>query len=146
MKVLKTEIDINASKERVWDILVNFENYPKWNPFIKSIRGDLKVRKRLEVVIQLPGSREFRLTPKVTSYKPSQRFSWLGSVFIYGLFDGHHIFELEENGDSGSKLIHKEEFSGILVPLIWKKLEPKTREGFELMNRSIKELAENESY
>ena len=146
MKVLKTDIDINAPKNKVWDILVDFENYPKWNPFIKSIRGDLKVRNRLEVIIQLPGSKKFRLTPKVASCKQFHRFSWLGSVFIYGLFDGHHIFELEENGDRGCTLIHKEEFSGILVPLLWKKLKPKTREGFELMNRSIKELAENESY
>ena len=145
MKVLETEIDINAPREKVWNILVNFENYPQWNPFIKSIRGDLKVRKRLEVLIQLPGSKTFRVTPKVTSYKQFHRFSWLGSVFIYGLFDGHHIFELEENGDQGIKFIHKEEFSGILVPLMWGQLKTKTREGFELMNQSIKELAENES-
>ena len=146
MKVLETEIDINAPREKVWNILVNFENYPQWNPFIKSIRGDLKVRKRLEVLIQLPDSKTFRVTPKVTSYKQFHRFSWLGSVFIYGLFDGHHIFELKENGDHGIKFIHKEEFSGILVPLMWGQLKTKTREGFKLMNQSIKELAENESY
>ncbi|MCG8320685.1 MAG: SRPBCC domain-containing protein [Cytophagales bacterium] len=144
MKVLKTAIDINASKENVWNILVNFDNYPKWNPFIKSIRGDLKVRKKLEVMIQPPGSKVFKLKPKVTSYKQYKEFSWLDSILMYGLFDGHHIFEIEENGNGTSRLIHKEEFSGILVPLLWNQLEAKTRTGFELMNKAVKELAESE--
>lgn len=146
MKVLKTEIDINAPKKRVWDILVDFESYPQWNPFIKSIHGDLKVRKRLEVLVQPPGSKGFKFKPKVTSYKQYREFSWLGSLFVYGLFDGHHMFEIEENSNGTSKFVHKEEFSGILVPMMWGQLNTKTRAGFELMNKSVKELAENESY
>ena len=145
MKELRTEIDIKAPKKKVWDILIDFKGYPQWNPFIKSIRGDLKVRRRLEVLMRLPDSKEFRLKPKVTTLKQYHEFSWLGSLLMYGLFDGHHIFEIQENENGTSKFIHKEEFSGILVPLIWKLLNTKTREGFELMNQAIKEQAENES-
>ncbi|RYZ45415.1 MAG: SRPBCC domain-containing protein, partial [Chitinophagaceae bacterium] len=35
-KQIKTEIVINASKEKVWAILTNFSQYPQWNPFIVS--------------------------------------------------------------------------------------------------------------
>ena len=38
-KEIKTEILINAAPEKVWSILTNFEKYPDWNPFIKSING-----------------------------------------------------------------------------------------------------------
>lgn len=146
MKVVETEIDIHASKEKVWNILVDFENYPNWNPFILSIRGDLKVRKRLEVIVQPPGSKKFRFKPRVTSYKQYHGFSWLGSVLVYGLFDGHHVFEIKENSNGTSKLIHRESFSGLLVPLMWKQLSGKTHEGFNQMNRKLKDLAENESH
>ena len=146
MKMLNTTIDINASKQKVWNILVDFKNYPKWNPFIKSIRGDLKVRNRLEVFIQPPGSKVYKFKPRVTSYKQYREFSWLGSLIVFGLFDGHHIFEIEEKGNGASKFIHREEFSGILVPFMWKQLNTQARAGFELMNKSVKQLAENESY
>jgi uncharacterized protein YndB with AHSA1/START domain len=38
MKELHSEIEIDASAERVWAILTDFASYPRWNPFIRSIR------------------------------------------------------------------------------------------------------------
>ena len=40
MKELKTTIEINASPAKVWEVLLDFEKYPDWNPFIKNIRGN----------------------------------------------------------------------------------------------------------
>lgn len=37
-KEIKTEIVINASPEKIWAILKDFDKYPAWNPFIKSVR------------------------------------------------------------------------------------------------------------
>ena len=37
MKEIYTEIEINSSAEEVWNILINFANYPNWNPFMKQI-------------------------------------------------------------------------------------------------------------
>jgi hypothetical protein len=33
MKVVRSEIDIEAPSERVWSIVVDLERYPEWNPF-----------------------------------------------------------------------------------------------------------------
>jgi hypothetical protein len=40
-KEIKTEILINATPEKVLSILTIFDNYPNWNPFIKSIKYTL---------------------------------------------------------------------------------------------------------
>jgi hypothetical protein len=40
------------------------------------------------------------------------------------------------------RFVHREEFTGILVPLLWRSLDRDTRRGFEEMNRRLKELAE----
>jgi uncharacterized protein YndB with AHSA1/START domain len=37
MNNIQTEILINTDITKVWDILINFDGYPKWNPFITSI-------------------------------------------------------------------------------------------------------------
>jgi uncharacterized protein YndB with AHSA1/START domain len=41
-KEIKTEILINASPDKVWAILTDFDNYPSWNPFITSLKGEVK--------------------------------------------------------------------------------------------------------
>ena len=36
-KMVYTEIRINASIDKVWNVFTEFEKYPEWNPFIKSL-------------------------------------------------------------------------------------------------------------
>ncbi|MFM2360786.1 MAG: hypothetical protein RLY16_2779, partial [Bacteroidota bacterium] len=40
-KEIKTTIEIHASPARVWEVLTNFDEYPNWNPFIKSLKGEV---------------------------------------------------------------------------------------------------------
>ena len=121
---------------------MDFGSYPEWNPFIISIIGKPKVRERLRVTIQPPGSKPMVFKPQVTLFRREKQFGWLGSLFIRGLFDGHHIFEIEELSDNKCRLIQREDFSGILVPFLWKSIDTKTRAGFMAMNDKIKDLAE----
>ena len=51
MKIIRTEITINASKETVWQVLMNFENYDNWNSFITSIKGEPIVSQVIEATI-----------------------------------------------------------------------------------------------
>ncbi|MBL6444999.1 SRPBCC domain-containing protein [Fulvivirga sp. 29W222] len=142
MKQLKTSIEIASSPEKIWNVLMDFKAYPEWNPFIISIIGKPKVRERLRVSIQPPGSKPMVFKPQVTLFKRNKQFGWLGSLFMRGIFDGHHVFEIEELGNNKCILIQREEFSGLLVPLLWKSLDTKTRAGFKAMNAKIKDLAE----
>ncbi|MCB0703645.1 MAG: SRPBCC family protein, partial [Ignavibacteriae bacterium] len=51
-KQIKTSITINASKEKIWKILTDFENYPEWNSFIKSVTGEVKVGNQIQIKLQ----------------------------------------------------------------------------------------------
>ncbi|MCC9042979.1 SRPBCC domain-containing protein [Myroides sp. M-43] len=135
---LETSIHIQANKKEVWNILMDFENYAQWNPFIKSIRGTANIGMALE--IELP---TMKFKPIVHTYKTEEFFSWKGKLFIRGIFDGHHQFELKELDEHNCLFIHKEEFSGILIPLLKKQLNTSTLLGFIAMNKSLKEKAEN---
>ena len=37
MRELRAEIEIAAPPERVWRVLSDFDAYPDWDPFIRSI-------------------------------------------------------------------------------------------------------------
>ncbi len=37
---LRAEIEIDADPDSVWAVLMDFEAYPEWNPFITVDRGE----------------------------------------------------------------------------------------------------------
>lgn len=141
-KEIKTEILIKASPEKVWTVLVNFDDYPNWNPFIKSIKGEVKLGNRITIRIEPPGANGMTFKPKVLRFETNKELTWLGHLLFAGLFDGEHKFELIDNGNGTTTFRHSEKFEGILVPLFKKQLDNNTRKGFEEMNTKLKELAE----
>lgn len=140
---IKTEILINTTPEKVWQILTKFNNYPSWNPFIKYIEGKLEVGEKLKAIIQPANSSAMTFKPTVMTLQENKTFSWLGHLMIKGLFDGFHKFELIDNQDGSTTLIHSEKFSGLLVPLFKKQLQTNTKAGFLAMNESLKNLCES---
>jgi len=141
-KQIKTEILIHATPEKVWSILTNFDNYPKWNPFIKSVKGEVKVGNKITVRIEPPGSKGMTFKPKVLTFETNKELKWLGRLLFAGFFDGEHQFELVDNGNRTTTFRQSEIFKGILVPLFKKQLDNNTKRGFEEMNKKLKEIAE----
>lgn len=143
MLEIKTIINIDCQPETVWKILTDFEKYPEWNPMIKSIEGELRRRNRLKVRLEIKGMSKMTIKPKVATFHSGKSFSWLGHLLIIGLFDGHHIFELNQNQDGSTEFIHREQFSGVMVPLMKKTLERRVASAFEEMNQALKSTCES---
>ena len=142
MHRLDTEIEINASAERVWSVLMDFSAYGRWNPFVRSIAGTPLVGERLNVFIQPPGSGGMNFRPTVLTLEPHREFRWKGKVMIPGLFDGEHFFRLEPASPDRVVFHHGELFSGLLVPFLRRSLDGPTTQGFIAMNQAIKQEAE----
>ena len=137
-KEIKTEILINSDPEIVWNILMDFDRYPEWNPFIKFISGQPIKGSKIEAKLEPPDSRGMKINPVILEVDNKKKFRWLGHLFVPGLFDGEHIFELIDNKNGSTTFIQREIFKGILIPLLKKLLDDNTRRGFELMNQQLK--------
>lgn len=143
MTELTTEIEINARAEKVWKVLMDFEAYPEWNRFVREISGKAKVGATLSVYIKPEGGTGAKLAPAVVEVSENKLFAWKGKLGIRGIFDGRHEFQIEPIADDKVRFIQREEFSGILVPVLWPMLRKNTQRGFEDMNRALKERAES---
>ena len=142
MKELRSEIEIQASAERVWQLLTDFPSFPQWNPFIRKASGNIQVGERLEVNIQPSGASGMTFRPTVLKAEPNRELRWLGHLLISGLFDGEHSFTIEPLGESRVRFTQREVFTGLLVPLFARGLDTDTRRGFEEMNQALKARAE----
>ncbi|MGI0148973.1 MAG: SRPBCC family protein [Thermoplasmata archaeon] len=132
---------MDAPVERVWQILMDFDAFPEWNPFIRQIIGRPALGSRLDVMIGASGTRGMRFRPKVTKVVPQREFRWLGRLGIAGLFDGEQIFELTPTSSLACRFVQRERFRGIFVPFLARRLERDVRRGFDEMNRSLKARA-----
>lgn len=135
---LSTSVDIDAPPEKVWEVLVDREAYPEWNPFIVSSTGGLKEGGTITNVMRDADGSETEFTPTVLVVKPDRELRWIGSLSPGLLFDGEHFFRLTERG-AGTRLIHSELFTGALVPPMQSWLDDGTLRQFNAMNKALKQ-------
>ena len=141
-KELTTEIEIEASAERVWDIFTDFDSYPEWTGIFRYPRGHLDAGRKLEVVITPRDSRGMTFRPMLLKAEARRELRWKGNLLLPGIFDGEHYFEIEEIGEGRVRFLHGEIFTGFLVPWLWRDLDTGTRSGFERFNRDLKKRVE----
>jgi hypothetical protein len=143
MREVRTEITIDAPVHRVFQILIDIQRYHEWNPLIVSGRGRVEPGEKLDIAIRLPGKPDIPYVVHILRVVNGREFVWIGHMKMKGILDGMHFFELFPEGANRVRVVQREEFRGLLVPLVWKSfLDTRMREGFEAVNRNLKELAE----
>ena len=143
MKQMSSEIEINASPERVWQVLTDFSALPDWNTFIRSVEGDLNVGGRLKVYIKASKGMGMSFKPTVLRAEPNRELRWIGRLLMPGLMDGEHSFIIEPMEDNHVRFVQSESFTGVLVSLMsMLGIFKNALIGFEGMNQALKRRAE----
>mgnify|MGYP000436340517 CR=1 FL=1 len=142
MKSIETEIVIDAPVEVVWRVLMDFESYQRWNPFL-TISGEPKLGAKLNLSIDMK-SKTKKFKPTIVELVNQKRFAWTGKLLVKGLFAGNHYFDLHPVSEFQTKFVHGENFTGVLKGAILKSIGEATRQGFEQMNEAMKTYAEDQ--
>lgn len=143
MKTIETNIVIDSTPEKIWDVLTNFEEYELWNPFMTKVVGNAILGSKIEVNIKTISGKNRSYYPIITKCEINKELRWRGKSFLPGVFDGERVFILEKSDDDKVSFSHKEIFSGLGVKLVGNKLDENLREGFVRMNEALKVRAEN---
>lgn len=133
---ITTTIDIDASREAVWDVLVDFPAYGEWSNFSHA-EGVARPGSRL--TMRMPG---FRFRPTVTVATPGRELQWSGTLLTERLFHGRHSFVLTSNPDGTTHVTNHEEFSGALVTLTQRFLKQNDDNGYVAFNAGLKRQVE----
>lgn len=142
MKQLETRITIESTPEKIWEVLTAFDDYSDWNPFVTSIAGNPSIGESLSVNIEMEKGKPQTFKPTVLANESSKEFRWKGKLFVQGLFDGEHYFQLNQIDGNTTEFIHGEKFSGVLVAPIMSLIANKTAAGFKAMNQALKTRVE----
>ena len=141
MKELRTEIEIQASPDTVWQVLTDLDKYPEWNPFIHHAIGMAQVGKKVDITFK-SGSKEMMLHCTVVKVEPNKELRWKYHVVLPVLFNGEHSFIIEQIDSNKVRFVDREIFNGILVSSQAKDIDTNSKQGFEAMDKALKARAE----
>jgi hypothetical protein len=139
---IETAIDIDAPQDKVWAILSDTANWPRWNPFAKVLEGTIAVGNRLKIEVTPVGRAPMQFKPVVVELTSGTSFAWLGSLPIPGLFNGRHAYRLEALSPGRTRFHHGEVFTGLIAGLVMGSGKGATEKGFIAMNEALKREAE----
>jgi len=141
-KEVRTEIEINASPEVVWNVLTDFASYPKWNPFIRSVSGVVAVGEMLSFVVATGPDTTVATQARLLVLEPHRRLVWGGGLPLK-LFRGQHTFEIEPAGTS-VRFVDSERLSGLLSWFVITEARVQAQnQAFTAFDRALKDRAES---
>ena len=128
---------IHASPDRVWSLLTDAAAFPRWNSTVTSIEGQIAEGQTLTLKVPTAPERTFK--PKVSRVEPGRSMIW--SDGMAPMFKGVRTFTLTPNADGSTEFSMKEEFSGLMLPMIKGSL-PDFAPVFEAYAADLKRAAE----
>jgi hypothetical protein len=138
---LRTEVEIDAPPARIWQVLTSFAHYPEWNPFIKSIAGELKLGSRLELTLTPPDGSERSVKATVTRFDEGRELGYRDKLWFKGLFDGEYFIQLIQTDEGRTRVVNAADFAGWLVQHMGRSLTGTAR-GLVGMNEALKKRIE----
>lgn len=129
---------IDASPETIWQILIDAPGFSQWDSGVVRVEGRIAPGEKLKVVSEANPKRAFPI--KVTEFSAPRKMVWSGGMPL-GLFKGVRTFTLEPETAGRTKFSVREEYTGPLLPLIWKSI-PDLGPSFDKFASGLKAQAE----
>jgi len=109
----KIAVSIRAPATRIWALLTDANDFPRWNSTVTSIEGDIEVGNKLKLRVPIS---ERTFTPKVAEFVPPHRMVW--SDGAAPMFKGVRTFSLSQKPDGTTDFSMVEVISGLMLPMI----------------------------
>lgn len=138
MTSFATRTTIQATPEAVWRILTDAPAYPEWNGTVTRVDGRIALGETVTVHAKIAPGRTFPV--KVIAFEEPQRMVWRGGMPL-GLFTGERTYELHATSPDAVEFSMREEYSGLLEPLIAKSM-PDLQPAFDEFASCLKSRAE----
>ena len=104
-----------------------------WESGVTRFEGRIALGEKVKLESAASPGRSFPL--RVAVFEPEQRMVWEGGMPL-GLFRGRRTYRVEPNGN-GVRFTMREEFTGALLPLIWRTM-PDLQPSFDTFARGLK--------
>lgn len=139
MRFYEATSRIAAEPENVWSVLVDGATWSKWDSGVTDVEGRIAAGETIKIRSAAAPGRTFPV--KVTTFDEPRRMIFSGGMPL-GLFTGVRTYEIASDGNNGSTCHVREEYSGPLLPLIWRSM-PDLGPSFQQFVDGLKQRVES---
>ena len=139
MRYYEATSTIAASPQAVWAVLSDGASWPSWDSGVDAVEGRIAMNETIKIRSQAAPGRAFPV--KVTRFDPPAHLRFSGGMPL-GLFRGVRTYEVSEEADGQVAFRMREEYSGPLLPLVWRSM-PDLGPSFERFASGLKQRVES---
>jgi hypothetical protein len=143
MQIIQSTILIHAPKSLVWNILMDIDNYNKWNPFTPKVETNFKMGSKIILHVNMTtGKKLLQQTEQILWVKEEESVAWGIEAMFPVRTERAQI--LTEKSPTETEYHTYDKFWGILVPLVMWMYRDKVQTGFDSVALGLKNYAEQE--
>src|SRR3990172_2705153 len=106
-------INIKAKADRVWALMTNAADFPRWNSTVKSIEGRIALGQTIKLIATISPTRTFNL--KVIEFIPEKMMVWSDGN---AMFKGVRTYTTTPKADGSTDFTMSEVYTGLMLPMI----------------------------
>lgn len=134
-------IRIEAPAAFVWDILIDVENYHRWNPFTPRARTDFRIGSAVRLRVRM-GPLKMPMTETMSAFEPTRLIAWgktFGARWLLAAVREQHL-----EAESGTSCVYHntDRLSGVLAPIVLRYFGGFMRRGFTDAGKGLRRYAE----
>jgi hypothetical protein len=142
MPSLHVELEIEASRRKVWQALLRKDQWAYWNTFLYDCNPNqpfIPGQKVFLAMRRVPGEEETEFEPLVTLVQPGNCLQWVATI---PGFASESMFELQDVGRDRTKYVHQARFSGMLTRMVLPFIRADEYQGIQRMAWELKRYVE----
>lgn len=140
--VLRDEVEIAETPERVWEVISDFARYRDWNPFVIDARSSLEVGAGIWMRVRVFPWFSQPQSETILECEDGRGFAY-GIRLPFGALSSRRRHEIAPAGRAGTRYVSHFELEGWLTPLVQMLTGRRLREGFSQMTRAVRDRAES---
>jgi hypothetical protein len=142
-EIRSKKVLIDATQERIWEILFDIARYPEWNPFTHRVESNLQLGDNIDLYVHMPVRGDRMQRERVCVMKEPEQMAWEMELLSPMLLKARRDQFIRKAGEgTGCYYETVDAFEGLLSPLVTYFFGKDIKAGFDKMCDSLKERAE----
>ena len=142
-KIESVTVDINAPASKVWDVLVDLDSYPEWNPYTVQIDADLsQLGSDVGLHVQMNPKETMLVVEKLKVNDQEKQLSWGKQTLHPALLDAQRDQVLTVIDENTTRYVTVDVLEGLLAPLMMALYGKDIKKGFDAVALALKARCE----
>jgi len=133
---------INAPVEKVWDALVDVENYPRWNPFTTRVETTFVVGEPAILYVTMNGQHQRVQREEIITFEPPRKLVWGTTIGASFILKSRRQQIIEALDAEQTQYRTDQTFAGLLAPLVMLLSRRDIQRGLDAVGAALKNYAE----